>query len=211
MNRKQFLSSIAGVGLTGAVTSSTTAAPRPKSPLALTILPSAIGDGYPIVRKLSLSPTAPRIRVAIQNISKEPLRLWNENSQWGSGNLSLEITAIGGSYVLEPIKVVREVTSWYSNTATFTHLPPGEMIVREIALEFPKEMAGGHVWKTWPYKGFPFEAISERRRFTGEYKSVEMHAIFEIRPEYWSEQEQVWTGRVKSPESTYVLNMNERD
>ncbi len=210
MNRKQFLCSVAGASLTEAIPS--LASGIPKSPLALTILSTSIRlnaymspHGETPTRCLKMSPTTPHFNVAIQNISQNPIRLWNEDSSWGSGNLTLEISAVGAKWFGAPIRVERKRDVWYSNMAQFSILYPGEMIMREVTLEVPDAQAGGHAQKgRWPYKGFPLAAV-------GLVNSVQMRAVYEILPDKLSAQENVWTGKIISPENTYVLYMTEFD
>jgi len=218
MNRKQFLYSVAGAGVAEAITATASADSTPKPQPALNILSSSIlMDAYVSphlatpTRILHMSVASPRLHVAIRNTSAQPLRIWEEDSSWGSGNLSLEITAIGGSYLAAPIKVVRNVTVWYSNAFTSSLLPPDEMIMRELTLEVPAAPTAKRFEPRWPYKGFPFAEIQAGSNWTGMPKSVTMRAIFEIRPDAQSAHEGVWTGKVTSPECTYALRMNGLD
>ena len=212
MNRKQFLCSIAGASLSEVITASGIAEVRPKSPLAITILSTSIRpNAYMSPNRdtptpcLKMSPTTPHLNVAIQNISKETLKLWNEDNSWGSGNLTLEISAVGSKHLVPPIRVVRNIEIWYGNDASFSLLSPGEMIMREVTLEVAKNQPGGREQKgRWPYKGFPLDAI-------GEANSVRMRAVFEVLPDAMSKREGVWTGRATSSEDYLVLYMTELD
>jgi hypothetical protein len=218
MDRKQFLVSVAGASLGGTIASSCMANGRPKSPsppkssLALTILSASIpqhevvtsADGMP-PRILQVSPDDPHFHVALRNVSTQPVRIWNEDSSWGSGNLTLEISAIGARQLLQPIKVVRKVTAWYRNDATFTEMPPGEMILREVSIEVPKGWHGAQTQRRpWLYEGFPMEAI--RGTNMANLTAFQMRAVFAIEQDGFTEKEKVWTGKITSPEHTYMLN-----
>jgi hypothetical protein len=218
VNRKQFLYSVAGAGLAETLASSGIANGKPKSPkpsLSLNILSASLPPKEAVTsamgmppRVLQMSPSDPHLHVAIQNVSTQPIRIWNENNSWGSGNLTLEISAIGRRQLLPPIKVVRNVTVWFSNDFTFTILPPGEMILREITLDVPNNHHGAQApTRRWPYKGFPLEAINEPN--SSGINSFQMRAVFAIEQDGLSIKEEVWTGSVASPEHTYVLNMSD--
>ena len=216
MNRKQFLCAVAGAGLGETLASSCTANGRPKpakSPLSLNILSSSIPPSEVVIspmgmppRVLQLSPSDPHLHVVIQNVSTQPLRIWHEDNSWGYGNLTLEVSAIGSRYLPQPIKMVRAITEWLRNDATFTTLPPGEMILREVTLEIPKGHPDSSArQKRWPYKGFPLEDIGATSSFA--VHSFEMRAVFAIGQDDWTQRADVWTGQIASPAHTYVLNM----
>ena len=212
MDRKQFLFSVAGASLSETIASSCMASERPKSlaspksPLALTVLSSSLPirevvnaeAGRP-ARILTMSSIAPHFNVAIQNISTQPIRIWDEDNSWGYDNLTLEISVINSKLLRQSIRLVRISTNWFKNFGEFSILAPGEMIMREVDIEVPNDHPGAQVQKDRrPYRGFPMESMAVTT-------SCRMRAVYTVEPDLLAKQEGVWTGRIASPEHTYIF------
>ncbi len=213
MNRKQFLSSMAGVAMGVESAAAGIAADAPKASLSLTILSPSIRihlQGSPDLnlptRSLHLSPTAPHLIVAIQNVSPQSIKIWDEGSSWGFSNLTLEIDAMRGKLLPDLIKVERKRDLWLANEPIPSILTSGEMVMREITLERPNIKGGDPSQIPWPYKGFPLALIETNDNMTVPPSStLRMRAIFRVGTDARSKQEGVWTGKVVSPVNDYVI------
>lgn len=74
-------------------------------------------DGLKVwVSSIELSPSNPHINVVLKNISAKPINIFAENNSEGYSNLSLEIGAVDGEVLSEPLVVSREQRIWKANS-----------------------------------------------------------------------------------------------
>lgn len=190
--------------------------PRP-SPLAVTlvasrILPACLGpvpsppspgghDGPnrpPYLREIRLDGASPVLLVALRNTSRSPVRVWDEGNSWGFYNLRVEITAEDGAPLGRPLVVRRGPMMWFGNSPEYGVLPPGETLVRILALEG----ASGQRYSAWNYRPFPSPAAG------GPGRRLRMRVVYEVAPSPQAARLAVWTGRAASPDDDYLVTVS---
>ncbi len=168
---------------------------------ALTVsIASVIDENY---RSIGLWNEVPHFNVVIRNASDKPQKIWAENCSAGNGSLTLEIVAIDGKTLAQPIVVERRARVWYANDIHGVTLEPGDVAVREIHLYQyrPGERSSATFHRGNPddYTGFPIlEANGNSRLFR-------MRAIFKIDNDAWARREGIWTGRAVSDTRDYRI------
>jgi hypothetical protein len=152
----------------------------PAAPLTIQIVPTAArGTDRPA---LQLHEPRDHFHVVLTNVSKETIRLWKEWCSWGYYNLSFEARNGGG----KPKVISKRIPGWDDNFPDWIALPPGEQLIIDVGLE-------PSLWKNSPLVG------------RAEQATLRLKAIFEIPDDEDSKANKVWTGRVTSPETEYVL------
>jgi hypothetical protein len=133
-------------------------------------------------RVLSYSGGKKQFHVIVNNATDMPKRIWQEWCSWGYFALSLELTGNSG----ETWTVKKKTRVWFRNYPDYWTLGPHESLVLDV------EFADGNVWD-----GFP--------RPQGVSQKFKMRAVFEIRPEEYSREHSIWTGRAVSKAEEYVF------
>lgn len=172
----------------------------PLKPLAIEILASEMRlatDGKPgRVRVVQFRSRPLRLNVLLRNTSDRPLRLWEEGNSWGFENLKLDVLALDGKTLPKPIRVVRTAAGWGANGPTFSELPPGESLIREVLLEGPSK----GVPSVWTYFNFPLPNNSE-------YRAIRLRAVYDIPKEAAAEKLKILTGQITSEPQDYLMRI----
>ena len=137
------------------------------------------GEGPQLI---TLHQPSQQFHVVVTNVSGKPLRLWREWCSWGYYMLSFRVTGEDG----ETVTVKKAARGWSKNYPDWNLLQPGDHMVYEVS--FDK--------KTWPNGPLPQE---------GKLREVKMSAVIEVEADAESKREDVWTGKVASPERTYKI------
>jgi len=178
-------------------------------PLSLAIVPSSFTTAKPddpnlVQGVLRIKSSLRHINVAIHNSSKYLVRLWDENNSWGFDNLHLEITALADEpddklvSLEKPIIVKRNGgVGWSANFPQVCPLPPGEILVRDVELPVKKDNKLTRL-SAWSYLDFPLPEGAL-------HKKMRMQAVFTIPEDDSTKTYHVWTGRIVSPVSTYLV------
>jgi hypothetical protein len=154
---------------------------KAESSLSVRIVPDRIDANE--TRTIDLSLPKQHFYVVVTNISDKQLRLWREWSSWGYYNLSFVIKDDDGKTTV--VKKGRQ--AWTRNFPDWTMIPPGDHLVFEVSF----------LSETWPTAPVPVQ---------GKSRTVKMTAVFEIPEDKETKEYQVWTGKVYSPEHTYVIH-----
>jgi len=136
-------------------------------------------------RVIWLLPPPRHFHVVLTNVTREPVRLWREWCSWGYYALSFEATNQSGKTVNVRKKLIE---AWDRDYPDWTIIPPGDHMVFDVTFD-------ESIWQNAPSPK------------TGTYRVVKLKAIFEIPvPEdAYAKKAKVWTGRVASPEYTYII------
>jgi hypothetical protein len=120
--------------------------------------------------------------VIITNSSDTPKRIWQEWCSWGYFALSLELTDENG----KTWTATKRTRAWSKNYPDYWTLGPQESLVLDVAF-FDSD--------TW--EGFSRPSVPSQK--------LKMRAIFEVRPDRFSQEHSVWTGRAVSKTDEYVF------
>lgn len=202
-------------------------APQPDKSSDPVALPAQLGG-----LKVSIAPTYrnpnsptielhkgdPHINIVLQNVGDKPLSLYEEWNSWGAYNLTLEISAIDGKTLDEPLVISKGTMIWFANSPTTEMLEPGGVAVREVRLHLPKQIFDSTAPITKKqelaekplmgplYGDFPFPPIDNSRALT-------LRAVFENsnpRNDGLQNAKSVWTGKIASPITPYRFSWNAR-
>jgi hypothetical protein len=148
--------------------------------LAVRIVPTRYTE--PGGRVITLFDPADHFSVVLTNVGRDPLRLWRESCSWGYFNLTFEATDEQGTRVT----VAKTPRDWNKNFPDWTILAPGDHMVIEVTFDR----------STWRDAPLPEP---------GQQRTVSLRAIYEIPEDDETKSNNLWTGRVASPETTYTL------
>jgi hypothetical protein len=161
---------------------------------------------------IALDPVHPHFNVIFRNVSGDQILLFEEWNSWGFGKLHLEITKVDGKTLPKPLFVTQGngMMVWFANFPSTEALNPNEALVREVYLHVPKDV---NYLKTEPTNAKADEKTNSNRddywRFPFPKKSqnntVTMKAVYEVKVDLSSKQENAWTGRIESAPLTYVI------
>jgi len=149
-------------------------------PITVRIVPESLDERGE--REILLLPPPRHFHVVLTNVAKEPIRLWREWCSWGYSTLSFEATDQSG----KTVNIMKKPREWNNNYPDWTIIPPGDHMVFDVTLN-------ESIWKNVPLP----EA--------GKSRVVKLKAIFEIPNDKYAKEKKVWTGRVASPEYTYIM------
>ncbi len=151
------------------LTVSLAGAATPELSVSLAV-PTKDGD-----RVLLLHERGGHFHVLVSNVSDEPQRVWMDSCSWGYNALTFELAdAAGKTWIVK-----KQPSEWSKNSPNWWTLAPGEPLVLDV------HFADTNVWE-----GFP--------RPVNASQVVSVRAIFEIKPDKFSDEYKVWTGRVSS-------------
>jgi len=150
------------------------------SDLSIRIVPSAVSEKGG--RTITLFDKAQHFHVVLTNVSKKPMRLWREWCSWGYSNLSFAATDQGGKTTM----VTKAPRGWDKNFPDFTIVSPGDHLVVDVTFE-------PTIWQAAPLP------------VPGKARTVSLRAVFEIKEDAQTKRNDVWTGKVSSPDETYTL------
>ncbi len=162
------------------------------SPLAVSIaVPEQTGQ-----RRLLLSNKSPHFSVVLRNISLHPVSIYGEDSSWGSYNLTLEITAVGGRTLDKPLVVKRGwgVDHWFANRADVETLMPGDEVVRDLRVQGTP--AASLVFGDGTYRPFPLPKSTDKQ-------IVRMRAVYTEKEDDQAARTSVWSGQAASEARDY--------
>ena len=145
----------------------------------------------------------PHINIVLQNFSDKPLSLYEEWNSWGAYNLHLEISAIDGKTLKNPLIISKGMMRWGANFPSSETLDAGGVAVREVRFHLPRQvfeptapLTAEDLNPRGPfYLDFPFPTADNWRTLT-------MRAVFE-NDNAKADTETVWTGKIASPWSQY--------
>ncbi|HEX7508999.1 MAG TPA: hypothetical protein VF550_19655 [Polyangia bacterium] len=120
--------------------------------------------------------------VVITNGDAKSIRLWREQCSWGYANLSFEARGPDGKVA----KITKKPRAWEKNSPDWTTLLPGDHLVLDVTFDVA-------IWQNAPLPA------------SGQQRTVDMKAIFEIAEDSQTKQNHVWTGKVSSVESKYTI------
>jgi hypothetical protein len=133
-------------------------------------VPTRDGD-----RWLLLHEKGAHFHVIVSNASDKPQRVWKEQCSWGYYALTFELTdQTGKSWMVE-----KKDGSWSKNSPDWWSLEPRENLVLDV------HFADSEAWE-----GFPSPVNGSQ--------IVSVRAVFEIKPDKFSTEYGVWTGRITS-------------
>jgi hypothetical protein len=140
---------------------------------------------------------APRLSVLLRNVSGRPLSVWEEWNSYGFYNLSLEILAVDGKPLAEPVVVRRDGAGWSMNGPSTSVLPPGEALVRDVPLRIlPTNRSEPP--NVWAYVGWP-----DRKNAISQ--TVRLRAVFHIPDDDSTRAQRVWTGTARSEPRDFLV------
>jgi hypothetical protein len=155
---------------------------KASAPITVRIVPDRLNERDE--RTIWLLPPLQHFRVVLTNVTREPVRLWQEWCSWGYFTLSFEATDQSG----KTVNVRKKPRGWDRNYPDWTIIPPGDHMVFDVTFD-------ESIWQN-----APLPKVRESR-------VVKLKAIFEIPDDEDAKKAKVWTGRAVSPEYTYTLNM----
>jgi hypothetical protein len=126
-------------------------------------------------RVLLLHEKAAHFHVILSNVSDKPQRVWEEWCSWGYYAFTFEIKdEAGKSWIVKkkPIETTYDHADWWT-------LAPGEHVAFDVFFTDSK------VWDGFPHP-------------VNDSQTVFVRAIFEVKPDTFSEKHGAWTGRVVS-------------
>lgn len=151
--------------------------------LAVRIVPTSFREESR--RSIELYRPESHFHVVVTNISTRPVRLWKEWCSWGYFNLSFVVIGRDG----RTLTVKKKNRGWDKNYPDSTIVPPGEHVVYEVAFDDER-------WIDPPLP--PATGLREPRW-------VKMKAVYEVGADEQARKHGVWTGRITSPEETYLI------
>jgi hypothetical protein len=129
----------------------------------------------PLSLAVELRPAAPPAGAAVlTNEGSEPIRVWRQGNEWGDGALAFVVRRDGGDETL-----TRKPQVYTRNVPSPAEIPPGG----EHRIEFD---VGDGEWE-------PDDVVQRLADGAGQ-----LAAVYEIAPTPESDEQQVWTGRVRS-------------
>lgn len=141
--------------------------------------------------------------VALLNVSNCPLKLWVEDCSRGNNNLSLEIFALDGEALSQPIIVERGEAHWFRNNFHRITLEPGDVAVRAVRLYpyQPDDRLQPDIIRTdhVNYRGFPSLGPDVYPH------SVRMRAIFTSTGDEQALADGLWQGTAVSETRDYTI------
>jgi len=141
--------------------------------------------------------------VALLNVSNRPLKLWVEDCSRGNNNLSLEIFALDGEALPQPVIVERGETQWFRNNFHRITLEPGDVAVRAVRLYSyqPNERLQPDIIRTdhVNYRGFPGLGPDVYPH------SVRMRAVFTSIGDEQALTDGLWQGTAASETRDYII------
>jgi len=152
---------------------------KPAEALSVRIVPTNFRET--VGRSITLWQPTQHFHVIITNSSDKPLRLWKEWCSWGYYNLYFEATDKDG----KKSHVKKMPRGWTKNFPDWITVFPGDHKVFEVTFD-----------ATW--RGAPVPP-------KGKSHKINLKAVFEIGEDKDTKQNQVWTGKVSSPELPYTI------
>jgi len=138
--------------------------------------------------------------VTLTNTSSHEIQLWREWCSWGYFALSFEVEDSDG----KKWTIKRADRGWDKNYPDYFTLPPGESFPLDVELNDGTwenlsvfEAPGPGFIRVPGYEDFP----------TDKMKNIRMRAIYEVRGDSDSRENDVWTGSVVSPWDDYILSV----
>jgi hypothetical protein len=133
-------------------------------------------------RAITLFDPSQHFAVVLTNVGKNPIRLWREWCSWGYFNLSFEAKDQNGAAFI----VTKKPREWNKNYPDWMIIPSGDHMVIEVTFD-------GATWQNAPTPE------------TGQQRIVSLRAVYESVDSQEAKTNEVWTGKVLSPENTYTL------
>jgi hypothetical protein len=152
----------------------------PSVALAIRIEPT--GAKQPTGRPISLFDASRHFSVILTNVSQAPIRLWQDWCSWGYFNLSFEIADQNGNHVT----ISRKMKEWEKNFPDWMTIAAGDQMVIDVAFD-------PAIWRNLP--------ASE----SGERRTISLRAVYESAKGRDAQEHRVWTGKIASPQDTYLL------
>jgi len=152
------------------------------SAVALAIRIDPTGGMQPGSGRISLFDASRHFSVILTNVGKSPVRLWKDWCSWGYFNLSFEMTDQNGRRVI----VSRKMKVWEKNFPAWTTVAAGDQMVIDVTFD-------PAIWRNPP----ALEGAKER--------TISLRAIYESTAGKDANEHQIWTGKIASPENTYLL------
>lgn len=140
--------------------------------------------------------------VVVTNLSKRSLRLWETWNSWGYFNLSFDVLDDKGNVVNS---VVKRPRVWTRNGATWVTIKPGEHFILEVDFDPDIWIWGGDIGDSRPVY-LPFLSVMGAKP---EFK-LKLRAVFRILPDWETNENNVWTGTVRSTPDTFSVRHTPR-
>lgn len=121
--------------------------------------------------------------VLLTNVSKKPVRVWQEWCSWGYYSLKFEAFGEDGKRHL----IKRKPTSFYANFPDCVELPPGESVVWRVELD-------------------PSEWVDLSWLATNKVEHVKLRAIYSVDTDEESKRYDVWVGCSSSRMYDFILS-----
>ncbi|PQV64566.1 hypothetical protein B1R32_10459 [Abditibacterium utsteinense] len=154
------------------------------------------------------------LSLIFRNVSAKPVQLLEEWNSWGFNNIHLEITAINGKTLPQPLVIKKAARqSWLENRLSTETLAPNQSMVREIRLHVPAIIRHPDTPPTEDEVREDNENLASMQRneywfflFSTGYgtKTITMKAVYEVSQE--KRRPDAWTGRIESPLLTYEVS-----
>jgi len=153
-----------------------------RSQLSIRIVPTSSEDK--VGRWLELDDDGSKhFHVVVTNVSSEPVKVWKEWCSWGYFNLTFEARDAAGKIVV----ISKRPRDWTKNFPCPVEIEASGHMVIDVSL-------APAIWQNSPLS-------DESGRAT-----LRLKAVYEIRDTKESKQENVWTGRISSPEAAYTIS-----
>lgn len=123
--------------------------------------------------------------VILTNTSDAPQRIAADGNSWGDEALSFEITDESGKQTIAR----RPMREYMKNMLSWWVLEPHENLVLDVYFNDPER-----------WHGFPHSPEY------GDWRTVKMRAVFEVKPSTVPSKDKLWTGRAVSPNREFSFH-----